>query len=72
MILKFRNTNFIKRSPILISDIDINKIVLSNKISYKQVFIYFIGYKHDKNRPLYIFFPQMSAYKIDFDETDKR
>ena len=37
------------KSPILIDYIDINKIVVSNKISYgKNDFKYFIGYKDAK------------------------
>ena len=52
------------RSPISKNDIDINKIVVSNKLP-------FIGYKDDKKiKPLCIFFPKLSAYRIDFDETE--
>ena len=37
---------FIKMEPILITNIDINKITVSNKILFgKKVFKYFIGYK---------------------------
>ena len=36
----------------------------------KQGFIYFIGFKDDKKiRPLCVFFPKMSAYRIDADES---
>ena len=46
MTLKLKNTNFIKKNPILINDVDINKIVVSNKLPFgKQDFKYFIGYK---------------------------
>ena len=53
------------KSPILITKIDINKIVVSNKFTFgKQDFKYFIGYKDNKEiRPLCIFFPEMSIYK---------
>ena len=56
----------------MINDVDINKIVVSNKLPFsKQDFIYFIGYKDDKtNRPICIFFPKVSAYRIDFGETE--
>ena len=48
----------------------INKIVVSNKVSFgKKGFKYFIGYKDAKIRPLCIFLPKMSAYRRDFDET---
>ena len=48
---------------------DINKIVVSNKVSFcKKDFKNFIGYKDDKNiRPLCTFLPKMSAYRKDFD-----
>ena len=53
------------KSLILINNVDINKIVISNKVSFsKNVFKYFIGYKDSKNiRPLYIFHLKMSAYR---------
>ena len=59
------------KSPILIDYIDINKIVVSNKISYgKNDFKYFIGYKDAKRiRPLCILLPKISAYRRNFDET---
>ena len=53
------------------NDIDINEIVISNKIPFgKQDFKYFIGYKDNKKiRPLCILFPEMSIYKIYSDKT---
>ena len=56
---------------ISIENIDINKIVLSNKVPFgKKGFKYFIGYKDvKKTRLSCIFLPKMSAYKRDFDET---
>ena len=55
----------------MISDIDINKIVVSNKFPFgKQDFKYFIGYKDNKEiGPLCIFFPEMSLYKRFSDKT---
>ena len=51
-------------------NIDINKIVVSNKISFdKSGFRYFISYKEVKIRPLCIFLPKRSAYRRDFNET---
>ena len=57
--------------PISIKSIDINKIVISNKVSFgKKGFKYFIGYKDTKKiRLLRIFLPKMSAYRRNFDET---
>ena len=55
----------------MIDNIDVNKIVVSNKISCgKNDFRYIIGYKDGKKiRSLWIFLPKMSAYIIDFDKT---
>ena len=55
----------------MIDNIDINKIVVSNKVSFgKKGFKYFTGYKNAKKiRLLFIFFSKMSAYRIDFDKT---
>ena len=59
------------KSPILIDYIYINKIVVSNKISYgKNDFKYFIGYKDAKRiRPLCILLRKISAYRRNFDKT---
>ena len=55
----------------MINDIDINEIVVSNKLPFgKQDFKYFICYKDNKKiRPLCIFFPEMSKYKRYSDKT---
>ena len=67
VILKLKNANF-TNSPISINNIDINKIVVSNKISCgKKNLKSFIGYKYV--RPFFILLPKMSTYRIDFDET---
>ena len=57
--------------PISIKNIDINKIVVSKKVSFgKNRFKYFIGYKAVKKIRLSCkFLPKMSAYKRGFDET---
>ena len=59
------------KESISIKNIDINKIVVSNKVSFgKKAFKYFIGYKYAKKiRPLCIFLLKISAYRKDFDET---
>ena len=74
-IAKFDDTeiekyNFQKHeSPISIDNIDINKIVISNKVSFgKKEFKYFIRYK-DAKKLYCILLPKMSAYRIDFDKT---
>ena len=76
-IIKFGDTETKKhkfdqyQKPISIKSIDINKIVISNKVSFgKKGFKYFIGYKDTKKiRLLRIFLPKMSAYRRNFDET---
>ena len=59
------------KMPISIKNIDINKTIVSNKVSFrKKGFKYFISYKDEKkNRSLCIFLPKVSAYKRDFDGT---
>ena len=45
--------------PISIKNIDINKLVVSNKVSLiKKGFKYFIGYKNAKKINLYVYFCQ--------------
>ena len=53
----------------MINNIDINKRVAFNQVSFsKKGFKYFIGYKDAKNnRPLCIFLPKMRAYRRDFE-----
>ena len=55
----------------MIDNIDINKIVVSTKVSFgKKDFKYFIVYKDAQRiRPWCIFPPNMSAYRRDFDKT---
>ena len=55
----------------MIDNIDINKIVVSNKVSFGEMDLkHFIGYKDAKKTgPLYILPPKMSAYRRDFDKT---
>ena len=57
--------------PTSIKNVDINKIVVSNRVSFgkKKRFKYFIGYKDDKTRTLCIFLPKMSKRRRDFGET---
>ena len=77
-VIKFADTEIYKQKfyqhkrPILISNININKIVVSNKVKKvnKKSFNCFIRYKDvTKVTPLCIFLPKMSGYRKDFDET---
>ena len=56
---------------ISIKNIDFNKIVVFNKVSFGKIgFEYFIGYKNTKAiRPSCIFLPKIIAYRKDFDDT---
>ena len=71
MIVKPKNTNFINIKDISIKNIDIQKTVVSYKVSFgKKGFKYCINYNNARKiRPLYIFLPKMNAYRRDFDET---
>ena len=61
-IIKFDDTEIAEyefhkcKRPVSINDMEINKIVVSNKIPFgKQDFKYFIGYKDDKKLYLYAY-----------------
>ena len=72
MTLKLKNSNFCQyKSLILINNIDINEIAVSNKFLFsKQDFKYFLGYKDNQEiKPLCIFFPEMSIHKRYSDKT---
>ena len=59
------------RRPILINNIDINKIEVSDEISIdKKSFNHFTGYQDRKKLiPLCILHPKMNTYRRYFDET---
>ena len=55
-ILELKNKNL---RPILINNIDINNIVISDKVSFgKEGFKYFTGYKDAKKLDLHVYFFQ--------------
>ena len=58
------------KKPILIDDVDIDKILVSNKISIgKKDFKYFVGYKDNENvKLLCIILSKMSGYAKSFNE----
>ena len=63
MTLKLKNTNFINIKAISINNIDINKIVVSNKLPFsKHDFKYFIGYKNDKKNYTFMHIPSKKKY----------
>ena len=69
---KNKKSDFYKNKKITkIDDIDVNKILVSEKEPYgtKNSFKYFIGYNdNDVIRPLCIRLPQMTGYVRKFDE----
>ena len=69
MNVYIKNKNVI--GPISIKNVDIDKILVSNKVPFdKKGFKYFIGCKDAKKiKPLFIFLPRMTSHRKDFDET---
>ena len=66
MILKSKNKNFTNIKDLFsIKNIDVNKTVVSNKVSFgKKGLKYLICYKDAKKIDLYVYFSQkMSAYR---------
>ena len=62
---KYQEQFWCHKRPISIKKTDINKIVVSNKVSFgKKDFKHFIGYKYAKK----LFLPKMSACRRDIDE----
>ena len=57
--------------PILIKNVDISEIVVSNKVSFGKIGLkYFAGDKEGwKVTPYFILFPKINAYRTGFDET---
>ena len=60
-----------QKEPISTKNTDMNKIVVSNKVSFgKKGFKYLTGYEDaEEIKPLCIFLSKMSAYRKDFDKT---
>ena len=63
IIKKLKNRFHQHKNSILIHNTDINKIVVSSKVSFaKKDFKYFFGYKHAKEiRPLCILLPKINT-----------
>ena len=62
--IQIKKQNFHQhKKPFLIKNIDINKIVVSNKVSFrKKGFKYLIGYKDAKKLDFYLYFFQKRVY----------
>ena len=62
---KFRYSKY----PININNVGIDKIIISNKVSFAKKIKYFIGYKNDeKDNTLCTMLPKMSGHTKRFDE----
>ena len=79
-ILTFGDTEIEKnkfyhyKTPILLKDVDIEKVLVSNKISFgERNYKYFIGYLYDnhKVKPLHIMLLKTSAYVKSYDGQTK-
>ena len=70
--IEIKNQKFLQhKESISIKNIDINKIVRSNKVSFgKKGFKTFIGYKYAKALDLYVYIPpKWLQIRKDFDKT---
>ena len=58
-----KQKSHLHKGPISIKNIDINKIVVSTKVSFgNKGFKYFIGYKDAKKLNLYVYFTQKCVH----------
>ena len=58
------------KSPVSINDVDISKIVVSNRILFaERGFKYFVGYEDGKKVTKLVNASKMSSYRRDFDKT---
>ena len=68
-----RNVFYRSRKPFNVSDIDLNKILISREVIYgtKNSLKYFIGYNDEEDviRPLLLKLPQMIGYLKEFDDS---
>ena len=69
-----KKTNFTAIRLLFWGDVDTEKVLVSNKISFgKKYYKYFIGYLYNGNKvkPLNIVTPKISAYVKGYDEQTK-
>ena len=62
--------NYRNKTPIFLKDVDIEKVLVSNKISFgEKNYKYLIGYLYNdsKVKPLHIMLPKTSAYVKSYD-----
>ena len=69
-----KNKFYRNKTPILLKDVDIQKVLVSNKISFSEKnYKCFIGYLYNDNKvkPLHIVLPKTSAYVKIYDGQTK-
>ena len=69
-----KNKFYHHKTPILLQDVDIEKVLVSNNISFgEKNYKYYIGYLYNnhKVKPLHIMLPKTSAYVKSYDEQTK-
>ena len=69
-----KNKFYRHKTPVPLRDVDIQKVLVSNKISFgEKNYKHFIGYLHNdyKVKPLHIMLPKTSAYVKGYDEQTK-
>ena len=73
-ILKFKKNFYSNKSPAPLRDVDIEKVLASNKIYFgEKNYKYLIGYLYNnhKVKPLHIMLPKTSAYVKSYDGQTK-
>ena len=74
MVILKLNKFYHQKSPFLLKDVDIEKVLVSNKISFGgKNYNRFTGYLYNDNkvRPLHIMLPTTSAYVKSYDGETK-
>ena len=69
-----KNKFYCRKAPIFLKNVDIEKVIVSNKISLdKKNYKYFIDYlyNNDKVKPLRIMLPKTSTYVKRYDQQTK-
>ena len=69
-----KNKFYFRKNPIFLKDVDIEKVLVSNKISFvEKNYKYFIGclYNDHKINPLHEMYPKTSAYVKSYDAQTK-
>ena len=69
-----KNKFHCNNTPIFLKDVDIKKLLVSNKISFvEKNYKYFVDYLYNdhKVRPLHVMLPKTSPYVKDYDDQTK-